>query len=78
MKSLSPTVAPRCQHTWMALLLRTDAVAAAAAAVDDAIGVPVPTVDLFAFNDALCCDNGVGDAELRPHVSRPSSDEPVK
>lgn len=80
MKSLSPTVAPRCQHTWMALLLRTDAVAAAAAAaaVDDAIVVPVPTVDLFAFNDVLCCDSGIGDAELRPHVSRPSSDEPVK
>lgn len=64
----------------MALLLRTDAVAAAAAAAaaDDVRVVPVPTVALFALVNALCCDNGVGDAELSPHVSRPSSEEPVK
>lgn len=58
----------------MALLLRTDAAAADEAAIE----VSVPIVDLVAFANALCCDNGVGDAEFRPHVSRPSSDEPVE
>lgn len=52
MKSLSPTVAPRCQHTVaIALLLRTPAVVVVGGLVGD----------LFV-----------------PHVSNPSSDEPIK
>lgn len=83
MKSLSPTDAPRCQHTWIALLLRTDALAAAAAAaaaatVDDTRLVPVPTVAFDTFDEAFCWDSGVGDVDVSPHVSKPSSDEPVR
>lgn len=52
MKSLSPTVAPRCQHTVaIALLLRTPAVVVVGGLVGD----------LFV-----------------PHVSNPSSDEPIE
>lgn len=54
------TVAPRCQHTCNAVLLRVFVVAG----------------DLFGVDVAVAADIGVGDGELRPHVSRPSSDEP--
>lgn len=37
----------------------------------------MPVEDLFVGVDvATACDNGVGDVELRPQVSKPSSDEP--
>lgn len=58
--SLRPTVAPRCQHTCSAVLLRVDDVGAL-------FGVEVAVADII-----------VGDGELRPQFSRPSSDEPMK
>lgn len=58
--SLRPTVAPRCQHTCNAVLLRVDDVGAL-------FGVEVAVADII-----------VGDGEFRPHVSRPSSDEPME
>lgn len=66
----------------MALLLRTDAVAAAAATAaavaDGPNAVPVPIVAFELFADDLCGDIGVADDVVRPHVSSPSSDEPVR
>lgn len=55
-------MAPRCQHTCSAVLLRV---------FDngDLLGV-----DVAATDDSV----PDGDTELRPHVSRPSSDEPAR
>ncbi len=53
MKSFNPTVAPRCQHTCNAVLLRVEDVE-----------------DVLFVLSAAAGDDGVGDAELMPHVSR--------
>lgn len=59
-------MAPRCQHTCSAVLLRVDD--------GDAFVFVVAAARLFGVD----VDAGVGDADRTPHDSSPSSDEPEK
>lgn len=65
-KSFRPTVAPRCQHTCNAVLLRVDD--------GDVVVFVVAVVLLFGVE----IDVGVVEADCIPHDSSPSSDEPLK